>query len=208
MLTTRVVPDVGTAPGGRHRRGRANPALAKQMSGIVSASRTRWTASSRCGRTSTSTAGCSASRPRSRAGPPTAAGAVPAIELGQGLRLRSLRAVWPSASWWRGPSSTARPSCSWTSRRPAWTPRAAWRCGSLLGELNRDGQTILLTTHYMEEADKLCGRVAIMDKGRILALDTPAALKQSVGRGHHRHGQGDRGPGEPSAGCWRARSAG
>ena len=44
-----------------------------------------------------------------------------------------------------------------------------------------EGQTILLTTHYMEEADQLCDRVAIMDHGRILALDTPAALKRSVG---------------------------
>ncbi len=39
----------------------------------------------------------------------------------------------------------------------------------------------MLTTHYMEEADRLCNRVAIMDHGRILALDTPAALKQSIG---------------------------
>ncbi len=39
----------------------------------------------------------------------------------------------------------------------------------------------MLTTHYMEEADRLCERVAIMDHGKILALDTPAALKQSTG---------------------------
>ena len=45
----------------------------------------------------------------------------------------------------------------------------------------RDGQTILLTTHYMEEADHLCGRVAIMDHGKILALDTPEELKQTIG---------------------------
>ena len=51
----------------------------------------------------------------------------------------------------------------------------------LLGELHAAGQTIMLTTHYMEEADRLCNRVAIMDHGRILALDTPAALKQSIG---------------------------
>jgi ABC-2 type transport system ATP-binding protein len=50
----------------------------------------------------------------------------------------------------------------------------------ILGQLHADGQTILLTTHYMEEADKLCERVAIMDHGKILALDTPAALKQSI----------------------------
>ena len=43
------------------------------------------------------------------------------------------------------------------------------------------GQTILLTTHYMEEADQLCDRVAIMDHGKILALDTPEGLKRSVG---------------------------
>jgi ABC-2 type transport system ATP-binding protein len=47
-------------------------------------------------------------------------------------------------------------------------------------ELNAAGQTILLTTHYMEEADLLCRRVAIMDHGQILALDTPAGLKRSV----------------------------
>jgi ABC-2 type transport system ATP-binding protein len=51
----------------------------------------------------------------------------------------------------------------------------------LLGELHGAGQTIMLTTHYMEEADRLCERVAIMDHGRILAMDTPAALKQSIG---------------------------
>src|SRR4051794_27255374 len=47
-------------------------------------------------------------------------------------------------------------------------------------DLNAAGQTILLTTHYMEEAAQLCERLAIMDHGHILALDTPAALKSSV----------------------------
>ena len=51
----------------------------------------------------------------------------------------------------------------------------------ILNELHTDGQTILLTTHYMEEADELCARLAIIDHGRVLALDTPAALKQSMG---------------------------
>jgi ABC-2 type transport system ATP-binding protein len=44
----------------------------------------------------------------------------------------------------------------------------------------RPGRTVLLTTHYMMEADELCGRVAIIDRGRILALDAPQALKRSV----------------------------
>ncbi|HUY63775.1 MAG TPA: ATP-binding cassette domain-containing protein [Acidimicrobiales bacterium] len=60
-------------------------------------------------------------------------------------------------------------------------PQGRLALWEILRELNAEGQTILLTTHYMEEADQLCGRVAIMDHGRILALDTPAGLKQSVG---------------------------
>ncbi len=60
-------------------------------------------------------------------------------------------------------------------------PQSRLALWELLGELNRAGQTILLTTHYMEEADHLCDRVAIMDHGKILALDTPGGLKRSVG---------------------------
>ena len=60
-------------------------------------------------------------------------------------------------------------------------PQSRLALWEILGELNADGQTILLTTHYMEEAEQLCDRVAIMDHGRILALDTPLGLKQSVG---------------------------
>ena len=47
--------------------------------------------------------------------------------------------------------------------------------------LREQGITVVLTTHYMEEADSLCDRVAIIDHGRILVEDTPAALKASVG---------------------------
>ncbi|HEY1826500.1 MAG TPA: ATP-binding cassette domain-containing protein [Acidimicrobiales bacterium] len=60
-------------------------------------------------------------------------------------------------------------------------PQGRLALWDLLRGLNADGQTILLTTHYMEEADQLCDRVAIMDHGKILALDTAAALKRSVG---------------------------
>ncbi len=49
--------------------------------------------------------------------------------------------------------------------------------------LQREGITVVLTTHYMEEADALCDRLAIIDHGRILVEDTPAALKASVGTG-------------------------
>ncbi len=50
-------------------------------------------------------------------------------------------------------------------------------------QLNREGLTILYTTHYMEEAERLCHRVAIVDGGRIIALNTPQALIQSLGGG-------------------------
>jgi ABC-2 type transport system ATP-binding protein len=47
--------------------------------------------------------------------------------------------------------------------------------------LRKEGITVVLTTHYMEEADELCDRVAIIDHGKILVEDTPTALKSSVG---------------------------
>jgi ABC-type multidrug transport system ATPase subunit len=59
--------------------------------------------------------------------------------------------------------------------------RAMW---DLLSELNAKGLTILLTTHYMEEADQLCGRIAIIDHGLLLSLDSPAQLKRSVPGGY------------------------
>jgi len=40
--------------------------------------------------------------------------------------------------------------------------------------------TVLITTHYMDEADKLCDRIAIVDHGKLVALDTPHALKASI----------------------------
>jgi ABC-2 type transport system ATP-binding protein len=49
--------------------------------------------------------------------------------------------------------------------------------------LNQQGMTILYTTHYMEEAERLCHRVAIIDRGQIIALDTPKALIDSLGGG-------------------------
>ena len=50
--------------------------------------------------------------------------------------------------------------------------------------LNEGGQTIFLTTHYMEEADQLCDRVAIIDHGRILAIGTPTQLKEAIPGGN------------------------
>ena len=60
-------------------------------------------------------------------------------------------------------------------------PQSRLGLWDIMRNLHAEGQTVLLTTHYMDEADQLCERVAIMDHGRILALDDPAKLKRSVG---------------------------
>jgi len=61
----------------------------------------------------------------------------------------------------------------------AQTRRHIW---DYVKRLNREGKvTIILTTHYMEEADYLCGRIAIMDHGKFVALDTPPRLKDVLG---------------------------
>jgi len=60
-------------------------------------------------------------------------------------------------------------------------PQSRLALWDILRRLHSEGQTILLTTHHMEEADSMCDRVAIMDQGRILANDTPERLKDSIG---------------------------
>ncbi len=60
-------------------------------------------------------------------------------------------------------------------------PQARHRVWDLVERFRADGGTVLLTTHYMEEAARLCDRVAIIDQGRIIALGTPAELVASLG---------------------------
>jgi ABC-2 type transport system ATP-binding protein len=60
-------------------------------------------------------------------------------------------------------------------------PQTRVNLWDVLRSLHAEGQTILLTTHYMEEADALCQRVAVMDHGRLLADGSPAELKRSIG---------------------------
>jgi len=59
-------------------------------------------------------------------------------------------------------------------------PQSRLRLWEELSGINRAGQTIVLTTHYMEEAEELCLRIAIVDHGRLLALNTPQGLKDEV----------------------------
>jgi ABC-2 type transport system ATP-binding protein len=62
-------------------------------------------------------------------------------------------------------------------------PQSRLALWDIIKGLREAGQTVLLTTHYIEEADEFCDRAAIMDRGRILALDAPAKLKRSLGAG-------------------------
>lgn len=60
-------------------------------------------------------------------------------------------------------------------------PQVRRQLWSLIQELKREGITIILTTHYIEEAEMLCDRVGILNRGRLIALDTPAALVAQLG---------------------------
>ncbi|MET7903412.1 ATP-binding cassette domain-containing protein [Streptomyces sp. NPDC005355] len=98
-----------------------------------------------------------------------ASSTVYALSGGMAQRLMVARAIFhrPAVLFLDEPSAGLDPQ----SRLALW---------EILEQLIAEGQTILLTTHNMDEADQLCDRVAIIDHGRILALGTPAALKQSV----------------------------
>ena len=179
MLTTRVIPTAGRA-----RVGTvdviAHPALAKQLIGIVSQQNTLdrqltvWENLYFHGRLF----GIGAAESRETADhlleqfrlANWAKASVFALSGGMAQRLMVARAIFhrPAVLFLDEPTAGLDPQ----SRLALW---------EILGELNGEGQTIMLLTHYMEEADRLCKRVAIMDHGKILALDTPGALKQSVG---------------------------
>jgi ABC-2 type transport system ATP-binding protein len=179
MLTTRVIPTSGTAHVGAIDVV-AQPALAKQLIGIVSQQNTLdrqlnvWENLYFHGRLF----GISAGESRRIADElleklrlsKWAKASVYALSGGMAQRLMMARAIFhrPAVLFLDEPTAGLDPQ----SRLALW---------EILGELNREGQTILLTTHYMEEADELCSRVAIMDHGKILALDTPAELKRSLG---------------------------
>jgi ABC-2 type transport system ATP-binding protein len=179
MLTTRVVPTSGSAyVGGIDVV--AHPALAKQLIGIVSQQNTLdrqltvWENLYFHGRLF----GLGAAESRTVSDQLLeqfqlahwAKASVFALSGGMAQRLMMARSILhrPAVLFLDEPTAGLDPQ----SRLALW---------EILGELNREGQTVLLTTHYMEEADQLCDRVAIMDHGKILALDTPEALKQSVG---------------------------
>ena len=64
----------------------------------------------------------------------------------------------------------------------ALDPQVRWRIWELVRRLANDGATVLITTHYIEEAEELCDRVAIMNKGKLIAVDTPKNFISRLGR--------------------------
>ncbi len=179
ILTTRVVPTSGNAfvAGVDVRK---HPALVKQVSGIVSQQNTLdrqltvWENLYFHGRLF----GINAKESRRRSDEllarfslsKWAKASIYALSGGMAQRLMVARAIFhsPAVLFLDEPTAGLDPQ----SRLALW---------DMLKELDQTGQTVVLTTHYMEEADQLCNRVAIMDHGKILALDTPANLKKSIG---------------------------
>jgi ABC-2 type transport system ATP-binding protein len=179
MLTTRVIPTSGKAiVAGIDVV--AHPALAKQVIGVVSQTNTLdralnvWENLCFHGRFF----GMSAKEARAAADESLvmfrltdrAKAPVMALSGGMAQRLMAARAILhrPSVLFLDEPTAGLDPQ----SRIALW---------EILGGLRDQGPTIFLSTHNMEEADSQCDRVAIMDHGRILALDTPEGLKASVG---------------------------
>jgi ABC-2 type transport system ATP-binding protein len=179
MLTTRVIPTSGEAYVGPVDV-IAHPTLAKQLIGVVSQQNTldrQLTVKENLyfhGRLF----GIPAAESRAHADrllaqfqlSKWANASVFALSGGMAQRLMVARAIFhrPAVLFMDEPTTGLDPQ----SRLALW---------EILRELNDAGQTIVLLTHYMEEADQLCNRVAIMDHGKFLALDTPAALKRLVG---------------------------
>jgi ABC-2 type transport system ATP-binding protein len=179
MLTTRVTPTSGRAAvGGVDII--ARPALAKQVIGVVPQTNTldramtvfenlefhgRYFGMSRSDARRAAGEFLERVRLSDRASAPVAA-----LSGGMAQRLMVARAIMhrPQVLFLDEPTAGLDPQ----SRLALW---------DILREFHREGQTILITTHHMEEADQLCDRVAIMDHGRILALDTPAGLKRRLG---------------------------
>ncbi len=179
MLTTRVIPTAGKAQVGAVDV-IAHPALAKQMIGVVSQQNTLdrqltvWENLYFHGRLF----GIGAAESRRLSDElleqfhlsKWAKASVYALSGGMAQRLMVARAIFhrPAVLFLDEPTAGLDPQ----SRLALW---------EILSGLNAAGQTVMLLTHYMEEAERLCNRVAIMDHGKILALDTPAVLKQSLG---------------------------
>jgi len=179
MLTTRVLPTSGRA----FLAGvdvAARPALAKQLSGIVSQQNTLdrqltvWENLYFHGRLF----GMGAKVSRQVADDLLARfqlsrwarASVYALSGGMAQRLMVARAIFhrPSVLFLDEPTAGLDPQ----SRIGLW---------EIVSSLHAAGQTVVLTTHNMEEADQLCDRIGIMDHGKILALGTPEELKRSVG---------------------------
>ena len=179
MLTTRVMPTSGQALVGGIDVVRY-PAIAKQLIGVVSQTNTLdrsltvWENLYFHGRFF----GLGASASRSAADELLAMfrlserAKAPVMALSGGLaqRLMVARAVLhkPAILFLDEPTAGLDPQ----SRIGLW---------EIVEGLHDEGQTVVLTTHNMEEADQLCDRIGIMDHGKILSLDTPQQLKQSVG---------------------------
>ena len=113
----------------------------------------------------------------------------PRVAGGEGRRLRrqALRRAEAAAGRGLCPGRRSASCCSSTSRRPASIRSRGGSCGTSSATSASTGRTVLLTTHYMDEAERLCDRVAIVDHGKVIALGTPrGADRPARRRARHR----------------------
>ena len=183
MLTTRTIPTHGQAFVGDVDVV-VHPAIAKQLIGVVATDQHPRSSAHRLGEPvfprSVLRHGSACVARGSRRDAPCASGSpsdakAPVMALSGGLR--------PTPDG--GSGHRPQPGRALPRRADCrFDPQSRIALWEILGELHTGGQTVLLTTHNMEEADSLCNRIGIMDHGRILALDTPIRLKETYRRGH------------------------
>ena len=82
----------------------------------------------------------------------------------------------------QGAVATSRRSCSSTSPPPASTSSCAATCGRWCARLRESGVTIILTTHYIEEAEEMADRIGVINKGEIILVEDKAALMRKLGK--------------------------
>ena len=73
-------------------------------------------------------------------------------------------------------------SCSWTSPPPEWTWNCGATCGTWCAGLRERGVTIILTTHYIEEAEEMADRIGVINRGELILVEEKRALMKKLGK--------------------------